>query len=109
MDFEKLASEVGFETNEYVELISLFVSTTEGDIDKLKTALKNGDCHAAERAAHSMKGASSSLGLNEFSGKAKEIEYAAKDGPARLSGISCSELEAMLGGIKENLKTHTGK
>jgi histidine phosphotransfer protein HptB len=105
MNFEKLAGEIGFEKEEYMELIDLFISTTAGDIGKLITAINKGDFNAAERAAHSIKGASSSLGLTEISNEAKKIEYAAKENSAALTALSAAELEATLNRIIENYKT----
>jgi len=108
MNFEKLAGEIGFEKEDYLELIELFINTTTGDIDKLKTAINNSDFNAAERAAHSIKGAASSLGLMEISDEAKKIEYAAKGDPGTITALSADELEAMLKKIIENFKTYKG-
>ena len=108
MNFEKLAGEIGFEKEDYLELIELFINTTTSDIDKLKTAINNGDFNAAERAAHSIKGAASSLGLMEISDEAKKIEYAAKGDPGTITALSADELEAILNRIRENFKTYKG-
>ena len=54
MNFEKLAGEIGFDKEDYPELIEVFINTTTSDIDKLKVAINNGDFNAAENAAHSM-------------------------------------------------------
>lgn len=108
MNFEKLAGEIGFEKEDYLELIELFINTTTSDIDKLKTAINNGDFNSAEKAAHSIKGAASSLGLAEISDEAKKIEYAAKGDPGTITALSAGELEAILNRIRENYKTCKG-
>ena len=108
MNFEKLAGEIGFEKEDYLELIELFINTTTSDIDKLKTAINNGDSNAAEKAAHSIKGAASSLGLTEISNEAKKIEYAGKEGQGTITALSVYELEAMLNRIRETYKTYKG-
>jgi len=108
MNFEKLAGEIGFEKEDYLELIELFINTTTSDIDKLKTAINNGDFNAAERAAHSVKGAASSLGLMEISDEAKKIECAAKGGTGTITALSADRLEAILNRIRENFKTYKG-
>ena len=108
MNFEKLAGEIGFEKEDYLELIELFINTTTSDIDKLKTAINNGDFNAAENAAHSIKGAASNLGLTEISNEAKKIEYAAKESPGTITALSAGELEAILNRIRENYKTCKG-
>jgi len=105
MNFEKLAGEIGFDKEDYMELIELFINTTTSDIGKLKTAISNGDFNAAERAAHSIKGAASSLGLTEISDEAKRIECAAKEGTGIITALSADELEAILKRIRENYKT----
>ena len=108
MNFEKLAGEIGFDKEDYLELIELFINTTTSDIDKLKAAKNNGDFNAAEKAAHSIKGAASSLGLIEISNEAKKIECAAKGDPGTITALSVYELEAMLNRIRENYKTYKG-
>ncbi|MDQ1331483.1 MAG: hypothetical protein QG578_1751 [Thermodesulfobacteriota bacterium] len=105
MNFEKLAGEIGFEKEEYMELIGLFISTTADDIGKLMTAINKGDFNTAERAAHSIKGASSSLGLTEIANEAKKIEYAAKECHGELTELSAVELETHLNIIIEHFKT----
>ena len=106
MNFEKLAEEIGFDKEEYMELIELFINTTTSDIDKLRTAINNGDFNAAEKAAHSIKGAASSLGLMEISDEAKKIEYAGKEGQGTITALSADELEVILDRIRENFKTY---
>jgi len=108
MNFEKLAEEIGFDKEAYLELIELFINTTTSDIDKLKTAINNSDFNAAEKAAHSIKGAASSLGLAEISDEAKKIEYAAKGDPGTITALSADGLKAILMKIIENFKTYKG-
>ena len=108
MNFEKLAGEIGFDKEDYLELIELFINTTPGDIAKLNTAINSGDFNAAEKAAHSIKGAASSLGLTEISNEAKKIEYAAKEDPGTIATLSADELEVILNRIRETYKTYKG-
>ncbi len=108
MNFEKLAGEIGFDKEDYLELIELFINTTTGDIAKLKTAIKTGDFNAAEKAAHSIKGTASSLGLTEISNEAKKIEFAAIEDPGIIAALSADELDAMLNRIRETYKTYKG-
>lgn len=99
MNFEKLAVEIGFEKEEYMELIELFINTTTSDIDKLKTAINNSDFNTAEKTAHSIKGAASSLGLTEIANEAKKIEYTAKPGLTDTTALSAEILEKMVNDI----------
>jgi len=105
MNFEKLAGEIGFEKEDYLGLIELFISTTTSDIDKLKTAINKRDFNMAERAAHSIKGAAASLGLSDISNEAKKLEYAAKEGPGTITSLTLEQLEAMLNRIRVSFKT----
>jgi hypothetical protein len=41
MNFEKLAGEIGFDKEDYPELIEVFINTTMSDIDKLGTRKPN--------------------------------------------------------------------
>ena len=105
MNFEKLAEEIGFEKEEYMELIELFIGSTAGDIDKLKTAIGSGDFYSAERAAHSIKGAASSLGLMEISNEAKRIEFTAKKDSGSTAGLSAKgEIELSID-VEEETET----
>ena len=108
MNFERLAGEIGFEKEDYMELIELFISTTTSDIDKLKIAISNGDFNMVERAAHSIKGAASGMGLTEISSEAKKIEYAAKEGKGTVTALSADELEILLNIIRESYKAYKG-
>ncbi|RPH49789.1 MAG: Hpt domain-containing protein [Desulfobacteraceae bacterium] len=108
MNFEKLAEEIGFDKEEYLELIELFISTTMSDIDQLRTGVNKGDFTSAERAAHSIKGAASSLGLSEVSNQAKKIEHAAKEDPGAITAPFLDELESMMNRIRENYKAQKG-
>ncbi len=102
MNFEKLAEEIGFDKEEYMELIELFINTTTSDIDKLRTAINNGDFNAAEKAAHSIKGAASSLGLMEISDEAKKIEYAGKEVQGKAALPSADTLETVFNRMRDS-------
>ena len=79
MNFKELANNLGLEEDEYMELIELFIETGMSDLEKLHSAIKEGNAGKASDAAHSLKGAASNLGLVEISETAKEIEEYARD------------------------------
>ncbi|MBN2123464.1 MAG: Hpt domain-containing protein [Deltaproteobacteria bacterium] len=74
MNLAKLADSVGLEQEEYQELIHLFIERSMADLDALQNALTGGRTDDAAGAAHSLKGAALSLGLEEIFETAKDIE-----------------------------------
>ena len=80
MNFRELANNLGLEEDEYMELIELFIKTGRSDLDKLRSAIEEGNGEEAANASHSLKGAAGSLGLMEISEIAKEIEGMARNG-----------------------------
>ena len=97
MNLRELARSLELEEEELSELLDLFLKTTSSELIELQRALKEKDAQAAERMAHSMKGAAGSLGLQEIHETAKRIETAARTN--RLE-----EIEADLRIIKEKLE-----
>ncbi len=79
MDFKKLGENLGLEENEYLEFVDLLVQTGKSDLQKLKTAVEQGDSDDAGNAAHSLKGASGNLGLMDIFEIAGQCEKTARD------------------------------
>ena len=86
MNFRELAENLGLEEEEYLELIELFIETGMSDLDKLQSAIEEGNPEKAANAAHSIKGAASNLGLMEVYEVAKKIEKQTRND--RLEGIA---------------------
>ncbi len=80
MDLKKLAEDLDLEEDEYAELIELFVESGNSDLEKLQTAVEEGNTEEAAGAAHSLKGAAGNLGLMDFYEAAKRIEIDAREG-----------------------------
>jgi histidine phosphotransfer protein HptB len=78
MDFIKLSEKVGLEKDEYIELLELFLEVSNADIIKLENAVGTENADEAEKVAHSLKGASASLGLTEIAEIARLIEDRAR-------------------------------
>ena len=93
MTLGHLASILGFEEEDYRELVELFVETSMSDLEELRSAIEEGNPDQARNAAHSLKGAASNLGLLLFSEAAREIEARAREGS--LEGAA--EVAEMLG------------
>jgi HPt (histidine-containing phosphotransfer) domain-containing protein len=86
MNFRELAENLGIEEELYLELIELFIQTGTSDLDKVQSAVEEGNAEKAANAAHSIKGAASNLGLMEVYGVAKKIEKQTRND--RLEGIA---------------------
>ncbi|MEW6569699.1 MAG: Hpt domain-containing protein [Nitrospirota bacterium] len=82
----KLAEDMGFEENEFLEILELFVKTTNSYLNVLQSALEQGDIQKVIEVAHSIKGAAGSLELTDIYNIAKGIEMSAREG--HLDGLS---------------------
>ena len=74
MELIKLAERLGLDVEDIRELIELYVETTTSDLAELKGAIEAKDAELAHAKAHSIKGASGNLGLDELYNPAKEID-----------------------------------
>ena len=74
MELEKLAERLGLDVEDIRELFELYVETTTSDLAELKGAIETKDAQLAHAKAHSIKGASGNLGLDELYNLAKEID-----------------------------------
>lgn len=80
MDLNKISKELGLEEDEYLELIELFIETSQTDLKNLQYAVNNKNMEMIARIAHSLKGAAMNLGLNDLIELAMAIEKTAHDG-----------------------------
>ena len=76
MNLKQLALELGLEQEEFSELLTLFIETSESDLLKIQEGINNGETEQVADAAHSIKGASANLGFMDISSDAKSIEQA---------------------------------
>lgn len=88
MDFEAMATEIGLEVDEFMELVELFMEVSLADYNHLRSALESGDIQQVARRAHTICGASGNLGFVEIHQLARQIELSAMKGEAtdQLSG-----------------------
>jgi HPt (histidine-containing phosphotransfer) domain-containing protein len=78
MELEKLAEKLGLDVEDIRELLELYVETATSDLAELKGAIEAKDAQLAHAKAHSIKGASGNLGLDEMYELAKEIDDRAR-------------------------------
>ena len=77
MEFSVFAEQLGLETDEYFQLVELFIEVRNTDLNVLEGAFEKGDTKQVTDAAHSIKGAAINLGLKEIFDIAKGIEMRA--------------------------------
>ncbi len=85
MNFKDMASDLGFDEDDFTELAQLLVTTSLSDLKKLENGVDLKNTDKVAKAAHSIKGAAGNLGFIKISGVAAEIESDARRGS--LTGI----------------------
>lgn len=78
------------------ELIDIFKSSFSDDLQSLKEGIAASDCEQVASAAHSIKGASSSLGILGITQIVKQIEEESKAGSLESATEKLPQLEQML-------------
>ncbi len=81
------------------ELLDLLRSSARGDLQKIKASLKVGDGDGVADAAHSIKGASASLGFEGLRAVAYEFEKRGR--AAELAGLDPAVIENMVSALDE--------
>ena len=104
MDFKKLGENLGLEEKEYLEFVDLLVETCKADLQKLKTAVEQGNSDDAGNAAHSMKGASGNLGIMDLFEVAGQCEKAARDHRTNELPPLIKRIEEMLLALSEAIR-----
>ena len=82
------------------ELLTLFKDSSAGDYEKLCQAALSGDAEGVMAAAHSLKGAAASLGIEGIRVLALEMETAARQGSVDCAVKKKDEMAALLAQIK---------
>ncbi|MGD2149689.1 MAG: Hpt domain-containing protein [Desulfobacterales bacterium] len=99
MNFRKLSKNLGLEEEEYLELFELFVESSREDLNKLWFAIDIASTEKVARIAHSLKGASLNLGLNEFEEIAKAIAKTGRDGQLEKTAQLAKTLQEKLDNV----------
>lgn len=103
MDFEVLASRLGLDKEDFLELSELYITTTQADLDKIRRAMADGNAKDAAAAAHSIKGAAGNLGFEDMAELAKIMEFKGKDGSLEGFDAHVSELEGLVQALQGEL------
>jgi len=78
MEIKDLAEKIGFEEDEYRELLGLFLETSRSDLNAMQKAFDKQKFKKVAEAAHSIKGASGNMGLQEIYELSRSIEMDAR-------------------------------
>ncbi len=101
MNFDKMSSNLGLNTDEYVELLEYFFPSAETDLKNLRAAHENGNMELASDAAHSLKGSSGNLGFMKLSECAKKVEEKTRNGDTKTIGAYIKSIDELVVEIKK--------
>ena len=91
--------QTGGDADLLAELLDLLSSTSQSDLEKIRVALAAGDGEAMADAAHSIKGAAASLGVEGLRQSAYEFEKRGRAG--ELDGLDLTELTDLVGQLAD--------
>ncbi|MFH1216838.1 MAG: Hpt domain-containing protein [Pseudomonadota bacterium] len=92
--------QVGDDEELLEELIDLFYDSSITDLEKIKTASRHADMESMGDAAHSIKGASASLGIEGIRVVSAALERAGRDSDREKAESLLPHLEALLAEFK---------
>jgi len=78
------------------ELMTLFKDSSSADLDQLRQAIDANDTQTVVRAAHSLKGASASLGIEGIRTLASAMESDAREGSVAVAREQIGEISDLL-------------
>ena len=70
----ELAEKIGLQVEEFKEIFEIYLETTASSLKELDDALTVGDAAKVHQKAHSLKGSSANLHLNQLFELAEEID-----------------------------------
>lgn len=79
LDYEKALGFCAGEEELLEEIVADIASEAENRIERMKKSLDEGDIKSYQIDAHSIKGSMATIGLQDFSDRAKKHEFAAKE------------------------------
>ncbi len=89
-----------------IELLEMALGTGTKHVERLKSALSDGDVTSVARAAHGIKGSASNIGAVAVTRVSAEIEDRARNG--RLDGVTelAAELEGAYAALRETVREY---
>ena len=104
MNFKELSQNLELGEDEFLDLLGLFLKTCSFDLNKLQSAIEEGDVQKVVGVAHSIKGAAAILGLTAIFEFAKRIEVDALGNDLHGSTRGVDGIKEELSQIAEGLK-----
>lgn len=83
------------------ELLEIFKDSSNNDLQLIKDGLEKDDADQVASAAHSIKGAAASLGINGINLLARSIEEDSRQGSLELAKGKLADLEDLLEQLKK--------
>ena len=99
IDFDRIAEDLGFEQEELTMLVGLFLESSKEEIEKMKAALDRYDLETIYKSAHTIKGSSGNLYLQDIFEISKFIELNARKGSSIDYKSKIKELESLINAI----------
>jgi len=93
LDIEKLSHNLGFEEEDVMMLIELYLEGIETSMANIEDSLELNDMQKIKKEAHAIKGSSANLLLADIVKVAKQIEDAAKMGSKTKIYLKLNELD----------------
>lgn len=91
-----------------LELAQMFFRGAQENIATMRESFESRDMHSFERAAHSLKGSSGTLGAQRLSERCRQLEFNARGGSLPDSIEEIDALKGMVGRIREALEANLG-
>ena len=107
MNLKDMAQDLGLEDDEFLEIVELYIETSDSDFNKIQAAIADGNAQKILEAAHSIKGASGNFGFMKAHETAGRIELEARNGQIAAAAETAKILEKELIQIK-SLILHQG-
>ncbi len=106
MDFKAMASKLGFDEEDFIELAQLLVTTSQAELLTIEQGITQGCSTTVARAAHSIKGAAGNLGFTHIATMAKALETLAVQKKFHEIRTTVADLGAGLDAIQKVAEGH---
>jgi HPt (histidine-containing phosphotransfer) domain-containing protein len=104
--FAGLLDSLGGDVEFLGELVEAYLAESPGLFASMRQGIASGDGPTLQRAAHSLKSGSASLGALAFAAQCKELEEMGKAGALEGAETRYEALEAAYGGVVAALEGH---
>ncbi len=106
MDFKAMASKLGFDEADFIELAQLLVTTSRSQVSTIEQGAATGCSSTVTKAAHSIKGAAGNLGFTHIAAMARQVEILAGQKKFLEIRTTAADLATGLDGIQKVVEEH---